>query len=95
MKKKLVVVLLTGVMTCSLALTGCSKETPTSADNTVQTEEESTENAEPAGENNDQDQADGSGDATVSDQAAADEVAALIDAIYVQQRTEDTDAQCA
>ena len=31
----------------------------------------------------------------VDDQAAADEVAALIDAIYVQQRTEDTDAQCA
>ena len=29
------------------------------------------------------------------DQAAADEVAALIDAIYVQQRTEETDAQCA
>ncbi|MCD7819420.1 MAG: sirohydrochlorin cobaltochelatase [Lachnospiraceae bacterium] len=28
------------------------------------------------------------------DQAAADEVAALIDAIYVQTRTEDTDAQC-
>ena len=31
----------------------------------------------------------------VDDQAAADAVAALIDAIYVQQRTEDTDAQCA
>lgn len=29
-----------------------------------------------------------------SDQAAADKVAALIDAIYVQKRTEDTDAQC-
>lgn len=29
-----------------------------------------------------------------SDQAAADEVAALIDAIYVQQWTEDTDQQC-
>lgn len=28
------------------------------------------------------------------DQAAADEVAALIDAIYVQTRTEDTDEQC-
>ena len=28
------------------------------------------------------------------DQAAADEVAALIDAIYVQERTDDTDAQC-
>lgn len=30
-----------------------------------------------------------------ADQEAADRVAALIDAIYVQQRTEDTDAQCA
>lgn len=29
------------------------------------------------------------------DQIAADNVAALIDAIYVQERTEDTDAQCA
>ncbi len=29
------------------------------------------------------------------DQAAADKVAALIDAIYVQERNEDTDAQCA
>ena len=30
-----------------------------------------------------------------ADQAAADNVAALIDAIYVQRRTEETDAQCA
>ena len=29
-----------------------------------------------------------------ADKAAADKVAALIDAIYVQERTEDTDAQC-
>ncbi|MGN1014635.1 MAG: sirohydrochlorin cobaltochelatase [Butyricicoccus sp.] len=29
-----------------------------------------------------------------ADQAAADNVAALIDAIYVQERTDDTDAQC-
>lgn len=34
-------------------------------------------------------------EAVVDDQAAADEVAALIDAIYVQQRTAETDAQCA
>ena len=33
-------------------------------------------------------------DQAAIDQAAADEVAALIDAIYVQQRTADTDAQC-
>lgn len=34
------------------------------------------------------------GAAAPSDQEAADAVAALIDAIYVQARTEDTDAQC-
>ena len=32
---------------------------------------------------------------TVSDRDAADHVAALIDAIYVQERTDETDAQCA
>ncbi len=32
---------------------------------------------------------------TVSDQEAADQVADLIDAIYVQERTDETDAQCA
>lgn len=83
MKKKLAAALLTGAMTCSLALTGCSKDAPASGENAVSTEEESTENAEPEGENENQ------------DQAAADEAAALIDAIYVQERTEDTDAQCA
>ena len=97
MKKKLVVALLTGAVACTLALTGCSKETPTSADNTVQTDEGSTENAESAEGNNSQDQTDESeaGDDADSDQAVADKVAALIDAIYVQERTEDTDAQCA
>ena len=35
------------------------------------------------------------GTETVSDQDAADHVAALIDAIYVQERTDETDAQCA
>ena len=34
-------------------------------------------------------------DSAEADQAAADHVAAPIDAIYVQERTEDTDAQCA
>ena len=84
MKKKLVAILLTGVMTCSLALAGCSKDAPASAENTVQSEEGDTKSAESE-----------TGDDVVSDQAAADEVAALIDAIYVQERTEDTDAQCA
>ena len=34
------------------------------------------------------------GENEVSDQEAADHVAALIDAIYVQERTDETDAQC-
>ena len=34
-------------------------------------------------------------EAVMDDQAAADAVAELIDAIYVQQRTDETDAQCA
>ena len=97
MKKKLVVTLSISVIICSLALAGCSKEAPASAGNTVQTETGSTESAETAGDSNSQEQIDESGaeNAVVSDQAAADEVAALIDAIYVQERTEDTDAQCA
>ncbi len=37
----------------------------------------------------------GCGAGAANDQAAADEVAALIDAIYVQERTDETDAQCA
>lgn len=37
---------------------------------------------------------DGTIEEKVDDQAMADEVAELIDAIYVQERTEDTDAQC-
>lgn len=87
MKKKVVVVLLTSAMFCSIALVGCGEKTPASADNTVRTEEqkESTELAsETSGENE-----------TGNDQEAADNVAALIDTIYVQQRTDDTDVQCA
>lgn len=79
MKKRLVVTLLTGAMVCTLVLAGCAKESADSAVNTVQTQE-SHENAE---------------DKTVTDQEAADQVAALIDAIYVQQRTDDADEQCA
>lgn len=36
-----------------------------------------------------------SADGVSADQAAADKVAAMIDAIYVQERTDETDAQCA
>ena len=94
MKRKLVAALLTGVMLCSLALTGCSKESPDSAVDTLQdnvTAEE--QNDTDAVEN--QDDAASTGDEGDSDQEAADKVAALIDAIYVQERTDATDEQCA
>ena len=102
MKKKVVTAFLIGATAYSLALTGCSKGASETGGNTVQTEGSSetateaqteNENDESQTENQaDTDDAEGGAD---SDQAAADEVAALIDAIYVQTRTENTDEQCA
>ena len=83
MRKKLVIALLAGITTCSLALAGCSKGTSETGGDSVQTESgaESSDQAENETES--------------SDQAAADEVAALIDAVYVQERNDETDEQCA
>jgi len=95
MKKKLLTVLLTGAMICSLALTGCSGGASEPAANTARTEE---------GSKAEEGSTKGAGGGTEEalpesraedDRAAADEVAALIDAIYVQERTENTDEQCA
>lgn len=88
MKKKFLTAGLAFGMICSLALTGCSNDTPVSADGTVVAEE-------PDGAQ----ETDGQAEArnvpeNVSDQEAADNAAALIDAIYVQARTENTDEQC-
>ena len=63
MKKKLMAMLLSGVMAVCMA---AGSAAPVLAD-----------------------------EAADADQAAADEVAAMIDAIYVQERTEETDMQCA
>lgn len=95
MKKKFMVTLLISTMICSLALTGCSKETSGTAGNAEQ--EESRKSSE--GGKTDSEQKEGNKEnlkagETDSDKAAADEAAALIDAIYVQKRTENTDAQC-
>lgn len=89
MKKKLVTQIVSGVMICSLTLMGCGAQgdAPASADGAVQTGTPA-ENVESAEESP-------AGQETLSDQEAADQAAALIDAIYVQQRTEDTDEQCA
>ena len=102
MKKKFLTVLLAGAMTCTLALTGCSKEASETAENTNQTEsgsqasEEEKENTDQTEENKEEPEEGGTDVSQEdTDQAAADEVAALIDAIYVQERTENTDKQCA
>lgn len=96
MKKKLVAMILAGVMACSMmtACGGSSKpaETAPAASSSVEeetVEESAVEAASSAAEETAESVEE------VSDQEAADAVAALIDAIYVQERTDETDAQCA
>ena len=90
--KKTIALLLAAVMLLSL-LAACSKteapaqeETPAEEPEAAAQEETPAEEPEqPAEEQPSQEEL---------DQEAADNVAALIDAIYVQERTDDTDAQC-
>ena len=86
MKRKFAAVLLTVSMSGALVMTGCSAQ---SAGTPSATEAESTEAQETVKEETEKEET------ADADQEAADRVAALIDAIYVQKRTEDTDAQCA
>ncbi|MCM1087317.1 MAG: sirohydrochlorin cobaltochelatase [Muribaculaceae bacterium] len=104
MKKKFVITLLTGAMTCTVALTGCAGKTAETAGDTVQTEDAENVGAEDSEESEadneeatelEQDEEMTADDGADADQKAADEVAALIDAIYVQERTDSTDEQCA
>ena len=80
MKKKLVTLLCVTTLTASM-LAGCGSKAETPAADTTTTEE-TTDAAEETADDAD------------ADQAAADNVAALIDKIYVQERTETTDADC-
>ena len=84
MKKRIVAVVLATVLG-TVCITGCGN-TQETVESTVQASSEAqTTQAETAGTESSED----------ADQAAADEVAAMIDAIYVQERTENTDKQCA
>ena len=85
--KKALVFLMAAVMLMSM-LTACGNKdvADDTKDNNVSTTEANQATAD-SKDNSDAPTAD-------ADQAAADEVAALIDAIYVQARTEETDAQC-
>lgn len=90
--KKRSVVLLAAALTGALCLTGCGSSGTTAASaestsaETAGNETEASSEAETEGE---------SGAEADDDQKAADEVAALIDAIYVQERTDETDQLCA
>lgn len=94
MKKKLLTTFMATVMTLSLVLTGCSGGSEEASVQTQETEEaeEQTEESTEAVEQTEDVQTENEEDA---DQKAADQVAALIDAIYVQERTDETDEQCA
>ena len=90
MKKKLVVMLCVAAMTATM-VNGCgssSAATDTAAEETTEStddtaaEEETTEAEDSEAADED------------ADQAAADNVAALIDKIYVQERTDTTDEDC-
>ena len=87
MKKRIVAVVLASVLG-AVCITGCGN-TQATVESTVQagSEAQTTQAAETTTA-----AAESTEDA---DQAAADEVAALIDAIYVQERNENTDKQCA
>ena len=87
MKKKIVTVLLATVLTMAM-VTGCgSNAASDTADTTEATDvTDSTDEATDA--------TDAEATDAEDDQAKADEAAALIDAIYVQERTDETDAQC-
>ena len=93
--KKTLALLLAAMMLLS-ALSACASsadaepetkpaETETTETTPEKTDTEETTEEEPAAEEPSQEEL---------DQQAADEVAALIDAIYVQTRTDETDAQC-
>ena len=90
--KKILALVLAAIMLLSV-LSACKSsadETPTV--DPAETEQTTTEETTTTEEETPEEEAQPSQEEL--DQAAADEVAAMIDAIYVQSRTDDTDAQC-
>lgn len=85
-RKNIAVLVAAAVAAASMAGCGAGKETAQAS--AVESSQEETAAQAESG----QEETEAGEDA---DQKAADEVAAMIDAIYVQERTEDTDKQCA
>ncbi len=94
MKNKIVAVLMASVLVvCTLAGCGSSNTQETAAE-TTQTEDTTEDAAASETEEATEEETDAA-ESEDADKMAADNVAALIDAIYVQERTENTDQQCA
>ena len=91
--KKTLALLLAAVMLLSV-LAACSSKAETPAEPEQTTEEPAQTPDAPAEEATEETTAAEEPSQEELDQAAADEVAAMIDAIYVQTRTNETDAQC-
>ena len=95
MKNKIVAVLMASVLgVCTLAGCGSNNAQETTAEETTQTEETTEDAAASETEEATEEEADAA-ESEDADQMAADNVAALIDAIYVQERNDNTDQQCA
>lgn len=98
MKRKIAAILCAAALTSTM-IAGCGSDTSKTANETAEATEAATETAEAteAVEETEAEETEAVSEeaSEVSDQEAADKVAALIDAIYVQERTDDTDTQCA
>ena len=87
-RKSLLALLLAASMAASM--TAATGTVAFAEEATEETTDEAADDAEAADDTEAADDA----EASDADQEAADKVAALIDAIYVQERTDDTDTQC-
>ena len=95
-RKSLLAILLAASMAASMTAataTVAFAETEEAAEETTD-DAEAADDAEEADDAETTDDAEAADDTADADKEAADKVAALIDAIYVQERTDDTDEQC-
>ena len=92
MKRKSLLALLLAV-SMAASMTAATGTVAFAEEATEETTDEAADDADDAEAADDTEAADDA-EASDADQEAADKVAALIDAIYVQERTDDTDAQC-
>ena len=89
-RKSLLAILLAASMAASMTVATGS----VAFAETEEATEETADDAETSDDAEAADDAEATEETADADQEAADKVAALIDAIYVQERTDDTDAQC-